>query len=122
MDLGVEGYCLFAFAWGPHQKGDPEYLSKMAEAAGMLCFVNSMIEMGISVAASLHLAAGLPNLVSHGHALMSNLRIKEDILTENSFQYDGKDILVPQNCRGLGITIDEEKLERRTVDRLTLEL
>lgn len=97
-------------------------IAAMAEAAGMLCFVNSMVEMGVSVAASLHLAAGLPNLVNHGHALMSNLRIKEDILAENSFQYDGKDILVPQTCRGLGVTIDEEKLERRTVERLILEL
>jgi len=97
-------------------------IAAMAEAAGLPCFVNSMIEMGISVAASLHLAVSVPNLVNHGHALMSNLRIKEDILVADSFQYDGKDILLPENCTGLGIKLDEEKLERRTLDRFTLEI
>jgi muconate cycloisomerase len=97
-------------------------IAAMAEAAGLPCFVNSMIEMGISVAASLHLAASVPNLVDHGHALMSNLRIKEDILVADSFQYDGKDILVPQDCSGLGVRIDEKKLEQRTIDHFVMEL
>ncbi|MDH3674278.1 MAG: chloromuconate cycloisomerase, partial [Anaerolineae bacterium] len=96
-------------------------IAAMAEAAGLPCFVNSMIEMGVSVIASLHLAASVPNLVNHGHALMSNLRIKEDILVPDSFQYDGKDIVVPQDCRGLGVKIDEEKLAQRTIDRFVLE-
>jgi muconate cycloisomerase len=94
----------------------------MAEAAGIPCFVNSMIEMGISVATSLHLAATVPNLVNHGHALMSNLRIKEDILASDSFAYDGKDILVPQDCVGLGVTLDEEKMAERTLDHFVLEI
>ncbi len=97
-------------------------IAAMVEAAGLSCFVNSMIEMGISVAASLHLAASVPNLVNHGHALMSNLRIKEDILVADSFQYDGRDILVPTQCSGLGVKIDEKKLEQRTVDQFALEL
>ena len=97
-------------------------IAAMAEAAGLPCFVNSMIEMGISVAASLHLAASLPNLVDHGHALMSHLRIQEDILQADSFEYDGKDILVPTHRAGLGVEIDEERLERRTLDRFILEL
>ena len=97
-------------------------IAAIAEAAGVPCFVNSMIEMGISVVASLHLAASLPNLVDHGHALMSHLRIQEDILRADSFKYDGKDILVPSDRAGLGVDIDEEKLERRTLDRFVLEL
>jgi muconate cycloisomerase len=96
-------------------------VAALAEAAGIPCFVNSMIEMGISVAASLHLAASVPNLVNHGHALMSNLRIKEDILAADSFQYDGKDICVPLDCTGLGVVMDEEKLGRRTLERFVLE-
>ncbi len=96
-------------------------VAALAEAAGIPCFVNSMIEMGISVAASLHLAATVPNLVDHGHALMSNLRITEDILAEGSFEYDGKDILVPAASAGLGVTVDEKKLSRRTVDHFVLE-
>ena len=81
-----------------------------------------MIEMGVSVAASLHLAATLPNLVDHGQALMSNLRIKQDILQQGSFRYDGRDILVPAECSGLGVEIDEDQLKRRTVDRFAVEL
>jgi muconate cycloisomerase len=95
-------------------------IAAIAEAAGLPCFVNSMIEMGASVAASLHLAASIPNLVNHGHALMSNLRIKEDILAPHSFTYKDKDILVPEHCTGLGVKLDEKKLEQRTLDRFTL--
>lgn len=97
-------------------------IAAIIEAAGLPCFVNSMIEMGISVAASLHLAANVPNLIGHGHALMSNLRIKEDILVADSFRYDGRDILVPTTCHGLGVNLDEEKMERRTVERFVLEM
>ncbi len=97
-------------------------IAAITEAAGLPCFVNSMIEMGISVATSLHLAAGIPNLIGHGHALMSNLRIKEDILVEGSFQYDGRSVIVPDNCVGLGVKIDEEKLERRTIERFVLNI
>ena len=95
-------------------------LAAIAEAAGYQCFVNSMIEMGISVAASLHLAATLPNLVDHGQALMSNLRIKQDILHDDSFRYEGRDILVPQDRAGLGVNIDDAELEHRTVSRFVV--
>jgi L-alanine-DL-glutamate epimerase-like enolase superfamily enzyme len=97
-------------------------IAAMAEAAGIACFVNSMIELGISVAASLHLAATVPNLVDHGHALMSNLRMKSDILVPGSFQYDGRDILVPQQGAGLGVAIDEDELRRRAVDSFVLSM
>ncbi len=97
-------------------------LAAVAEAAGLTCFVNSMIEMDISVAASLHLAATIPNLVAHGHALMSNLRIKAGVLADGAFQYDGTDILIPEQCAGLGVKLDEEKLEGRIVDRFVLEI
>ncbi len=97
-------------------------IAALAEAAGLPCFINSMIETGISVAASLQLAATVPNLVDHGHALMSNLRIKEDILAPGSFQYDGKDILVPLDGHGLGVRVDEEVLDKRTIDSFVLEI
>lgn len=97
-------------------------IAAIAEASGRNCFVNSMVEMGISVATSLHLAATLPNLVDHGHALMSNLRIKEDILLDESFQYDGRQIVIPGNCSGLGIQIDEEVFERRIVESVVVSL
>ncbi|MCP4168895.1 MAG: dipeptide epimerase [Chloroflexi bacterium] len=97
-------------------------IAAMAEAAGIPCFVNSMIEMGVSVMTSLHLAASIPNLVDHGHALMSNLRIKEDILPAGSFQYEGRNILVPEGIAGLGVKLDMEEVEKRTLDHFVLEL
>lgn len=97
-------------------------IAAIAEAARTPCFVNSMIEMGISVMASVHVAATVPNLVKHGHALMSNLRIKEDILLDGNFQYDGRDILVPQDCKGLGLKVDEDKLARLAQDHFVLEI
>lgn len=97
-------------------------IAAIIEAAGLTCFVNSMIEMGISVAASLHLAASVPNLIAHGHALMSNLRLKQDILMPNSFQYDGRDILIPAHCHGLGVAVDEALLAERTVERFEMSL
>ncbi len=99
-------------------------IAAIIEAAGLPCFVNSMIEMGISVATSLHVAASVPNLIGggHGHALMSNLRIKEDILVDGSFQYDGRSMIVPDSCPGLGVKIDESKLERRTTERFVINI
>jgi muconate cycloisomerase len=97
-------------------------IAAVAEGADCSCFVNSMLEMGVSVAASLHLAATLPNLVDHGHALMSNLRIKRDILKDGSFQYEGRDILIPTDRPGLGIQIDEDELESRTLEKFVAEL
>jgi L-alanine-DL-glutamate epimerase-like enolase superfamily enzyme len=97
-------------------------VATIAEAAGLRCFVNAQIEMGISVAASLHLAASVPNLIAAGQAVMSNLRIKEDILLPNCFKYDGTDILVPDECVGLGVVIDEKKLEQRTLERFVVQL
>lgn len=96
-------------------------IATIAEAAGIHYFINSMIEMGVSVAASLHVAAVVPNLVNHGHALMSNLRITEDIVTPASFAYDGKSILVPEHCHGLGITLDEDIVARRTLERFVID-
>lgn len=97
-------------------------VAAIAEAAGIPCFVNSMLELGVSVAASLHLAAAVPNLVDHGHALMSNLRMRRDILMPDSFRYDGKDILVPEHCAGLGVSIDEEELTRRAVAHFVMDV
>ena len=42
--------------------------------------------------------------------------------TVTGYVTHGKDILVPQAVAGLGVQIDEEKLERRTLDHVVLEL
>ena len=47
--------------------------------AGKQVLMNSMIELGITQAASLHLGCTLDNLVDCGHAYMSTLRMADDI-------------------------------------------
>lgn len=96
-------------------------IAAIAEAAGLPCFVNSMIEMDLSVITSLHVAAVVPNLINHGQALMSNLRMKGSILEPGAFNYDGKDILVPEHCAGLGVTLDQDEIERRTLASFVLK-
>ena len=77
-------------------------IAALVETAGAKIFVNSMIEMGISVMSGLHFAASTPTLFEIGHALNSVRRLKDDILAE-PVSYDGGDILVPQDRPGLGV-------------------
>ena len=53
-------------------------LSALAQAHGIRCYMNSMLEFGITQAASLHHAVTIDSLVDAGHAFMSTLRLSED--------------------------------------------
>ncbi len=88
----------------------------LAEAFGLKCLVNSMIELGVSQAAALHLAATLPNLLPGGHCFMSTLRLADDV-TDFASRIERAVARVPTRP-GLGIEIDSEKLERYTVHRM----
>jgi L-alanine-DL-glutamate epimerase-like enolase superfamily enzyme len=83
-------------------------IAAVAEGAGLPVFINSMVEMGISVAASLHFAASTPNIITSSAALMSTLRLKDDIL-RIGLEIDGPRIRVTGKP-GLGIELDENKL------------
>lgn len=87
----------------------------MVETSGGKIFVNSMIEMGVSVMSGLHFAASTVGLFEIGHALNSVRRLRDDILKE-PVRYDGGDIIVPQGCTGLGVELDEHKMAKYTVD------
>ena len=72
--------------------------------------MNSMIEFGITQAASLHHAVTIENLVDIGHAFMSTLRLVDDPTDFRSFVRDGT---VHWNDRpGLGIEVDEAHVRR----------
>ncbi len=88
----------------------------LAEAFGLKCLVNSMIELGVSQAAALHLAAALPNLLPGGHCFMSTLRLADDV-TDFASRIERAVARVPDRP-GLGIEIDPEKLERYTAHRI----
>jgi L-alanine-DL-glutamate epimerase-like enolase superfamily enzyme len=83
----------------------------IVETAGGKIFVNSMIEMGISVMSGLNFAVSARNLFPIGHALTSVRRLKDDII-QNPVPYEGTEILAPTDRVGLGVELDEEKMRR----------
>ncbi len=89
---------------------------RIAELAGMHgvdCLMNSMLEFGVTQAASLQLGAVLGNLMDIGHAYMSTLRLADDV-TDFAGHVSGGVVTVPQSP-GLGICLDETKLNTYSV-------
>lgn len=84
-------------------------IAAITEAANIPIFVNSMIETGGSVAASLQFAASTPNVIPYTAAMMSTQRLQDDILTKDSLDNVGPTIRVSSRP-GLGIELDEAKL------------
>jgi L-alanine-DL-glutamate epimerase-like enolase superfamily enzyme len=86
----------------------------MVQAADGKLFVNSMIEMGVSVMSGLHFAAATPGLFDIGHALTSVRRLSDDIL-KDPVMYEGAEIIVPQGRVGLGVELDDGKMAKYSV-------
>lgn len=99
-------------------------VAAVAEAAGLRCNVNGSVETGVGNAANLHLAAStaVASLASvvpvstpqekRGTGI-AGIYYTDDIITE-AFEYADGEIVVPDKP-GLGIELDEEKLERYRV-------
>jgi muconate cycloisomerase len=90
----------------------------VARAFGIRCYMNSMLEFGITQAASLQHAVTIGNLVDFGHAFMSTLRLAEDPTDFSARVLDGV-VHLPRGP-GLGIKVDEGHVRRLAVDNLTL--
>lgn len=95
-------------------------IAALVQTSGGELFVNSMIEMGVSVMSGLHFAASTPDLFKIGQALNSVRRLKDDILKEPVL-YEGGDIIVPQNRIGLGVELDEKKMDKYKVGELWIK-
>lgn len=93
-------------------------IASIADAFGIKCLMNSMLEFGISQAASLHVGCTLSNLLDMGHAYGSVIRMSDDV-TDFSRYVTGATVLVPQGS-GLGITLDEDKLKKYQIDHLKI--
>jgi muconate cycloisomerase len=78
--------------------------------AGKKVLMNSMIELGITQAASLHLGCTLNNLVECGHAYMSTLRMADDITDFSSWIKQGVASL--PDLPGLGVEVSMEKISQ----------
>ncbi len=94
-------------------------IAQAAEAFGLKCLMNSMLEFGISQAASLHVGSSLTNLLDLGHAYGSVLRMSDDISDFGQNITHGV-VTVPSGS-GLGVTLDEEKVKQYTKDYLKIE-
>lgn len=81
-------------------------IMEFAAAHDVPCFMNSMIEAGISQAASLQLGTTMRNVLDGGHAYMSPLRL-DSTLTEYEDRFtDGGTVRV-RGEPGLGVSLDE---------------
>jgi muconate cycloisomerase len=93
-------------------------IAAVAEAFGTRCYMNSMLEFGITQAASLQHAVTVRNLIDVGHAFMSTLRLAEDPTDFSSCVVNGM-VRLPSGP-GLGVQVDEQHVRRLAVasDRL----
>ncbi len=91
---------------------------ELAGHYGIDCLFNSMIEEGITQAASFAVGASTRNLYPNGHAYFSPLRLEEDITDYSDYIRNGR-IAIP-DTPGLGISVDREKLARYTVNTLRI--
>jgi len=93
---------------------------ELANAFNIKCWMNSMIEEGITQAASLHLGVSSLNILEDmGHAYSSPLRLKEDI-TDYSEQIQPQMTVKVNRKPGLGVMIKEEVLQRYMKESLEL--
>ena len=101
-------------------------VAAVASAAGLMCNVNGSVEMGVGNAANVHLAAStaaanlacvIPVTTPDADATgrIAGIYYKDDIVTEPFAFADGA-VRVPQGP-GLGIELDQEKVERYRTDK-----
>jgi muconate cycloisomerase len=90
-------------------------VAAIADAAGIELYGGTMLEGAVSTVASAHLFSSFANL-QWGTELFGPLLITEEILTR-PLDYSNFELTVPDGP-GLGIELDETKLERFTRDGL----
>lgn len=84
-------------------------LAAVAEAAGMPCMLGSMPELGVGTLAGLQLAV-TSDVFTFGAELIGPWMFRDDLLVRKPRLEDGR-LILPKG-QGLGIKIDEGKLER----------
>ena len=85
-------------------------IGHIAQENGISVLMNSMLELGITQCASLHLGCVLHNILDCGHAYMSTLRMSDDITDFSDFIHQGKAGL--PSGPGLGICVYERKIKK----------
>jgi L-alanine-DL-glutamate epimerase-like enolase superfamily enzyme len=96
-------------------------LLAVAGAAGLPCDINGSAEMGIGVAADLHLAVSSPEIILPGTIPVTSTAEAQvtkvagrkylDDLIRTPFRFE-KGILFPHDAPGLGVEVDEAKIAK----------
>src|SRR4051812_36508222 len=86
----------------------------IGEAAGLVVTIGSQCELGIGTAAMAHAAVCMPNLTFESD-ITGHLRYPVDIINEQLDYRDGA--IHPPTSPGLGVTLNEEVLERWRLDK-----
>ena len=87
-----------------------QLIARSVGKVGKQVLMNSMIELGVTQAASLHLGCTLNNLVECGHAYMSTLRMADDITNFSSWIKRGVANL--PDLPGLGVEVSMKKIRQ----------
>lgn len=100
------------FSLKPHKTGGlsrTKKIAAVAEAAGIRCFGGTNLETSVGTAAALHLYCALGNLTEDCE-LFGPLLLADDIV-EEPIRYRDFQVWAPHGP-GLGISLDEEKVEQ----------
>jgi len=89
-------------------------VAAVAKAVGYPCLLGGMGEMGIGSAANIHFTAAVPNMIYPADLHVPPFLIEDDVITQ-PLEHSIKGVKVPEGP-GLGVCIDEEKLERYRTD------
>ncbi len=82
-------------------------VAKMCQTFGIGLGMHSGLELGVGLAAMLHLAVSIPNLT---HAMDSHYHhLTDDIIKGSMIQYKDGSMMPPQGV-GLGVELDKEKV------------
>jgi len=84
-------------------------IAGVARMNGLGCLCNSMIELGVTQAAALQVAATLPNLVPGGHCFMSTLRMADDVTSFRALVRNA--VATVPDAPGLGVELDQASLD-----------
>ena len=97
-------------------------ICEYAAANGIQVFFNSMIEEGITQAASLQIAATCANTVTTiGHAFFSPYRLDGDICTYYQQVKPAEGRVLITDAPGLGIEADTKAMDKYRVSRVSVE-
>jgi muconate cycloisomerase len=95
--------------------GPARKIAAVAEAAGLTCTIGSNLEMGIATAAMIHLAMSTPSIGAEEFPcdIIGPFYYEDDLLAE-PLPLKGGEARPPEKP-GLGVELDEEKVERYRV-------